>query len=149
MSAMVKLAVVQGGLKGTEFVFEYPTICTVCRDPECLLQLPRAFRDISRRHCVVDINPPQVLVRDLGSLNGTFVNGQNIGQRLAEEKGQDDRNASLEYTLDDGDEIRVGSLVFRVGIAKSGSEDTASAAGESAYRDVVPQRQWCDACPCV
>ena len=34
-----------------------------------------------RRHCLLDINPPDIRVRDFGSLNGTYVNGTMIGQR--------------------------------------------------------------------
>jgi pSer/pThr/pTyr-binding forkhead associated (FHA) protein len=36
---------------------------------------------ISRYHCLLDINSPDIRVRDLGSLNGTIVNGKKIGQR--------------------------------------------------------------------
>ena len=151
MSATVKLKVIRGGLKGKEFVFRYPTVCTLGRDPGCLLQLPNnwAFQEISRRHCVINIDPPQVLVRDLGSRNGTFVNGQNIGQRLTDDEGEDQRNASLEYTVDDGDEIRVGNLIFQVGITESCSGDVDQAANAFAGGDPVAQREWCDVCPCV
>jgi len=32
---------------------------------------------------LLDINPPDIRVRDFGSKNGTFVNGEKIGQREA------------------------------------------------------------------
>ncbi|KYC36281.1 hypothetical protein WA1_52005 [Scytonema hofmannii PCC 7110] len=35
----------------------------------------------SRYHCLLDINPPDIRVRDFGSRNGTYVNGKKIGQR--------------------------------------------------------------------
>jgi pSer/pThr/pTyr-binding forkhead associated (FHA) protein len=31
--------------------------------------------DVSRRHCAIHVGPEEVWVEDLGSRNGTFVNG--------------------------------------------------------------------------
>jgi len=55
---------------------------------------------VSRRHCEV-ITAPEPMVRDLGSTNGTLVNGQRVGQAL----------------LVDGDRLQIGSteLVFHLG----------------------------------
>lgn len=36
---------------------------------------------MSRHHFLIEINPPQVIARDLGSMNGTFLNGET--QRLS------------------------------------------------------------------
>jgi DNA-binding NarL/FixJ family response regulator len=49
--------------------------------------------DVSRRHCLVDVDPPEVRVTDLGSRNGTYVNGQRIWAQQA---------------LHAGDEVRIG-----------------------------------------
>ena len=58
-----------------------------------------------------------IRVHDLGSKNGTFVNGENIGQRG---HGLSPEAAAYldmpERTLGDGDELRVGGTVFRVGV---------------------------------
>lgn len=35
-------------------------------------------RFFSRHHCILEIAPPQAFIRDLGSTNGTFVNGMKI-----------------------------------------------------------------------
>ena len=70
-------------------------------------------RRISRHHCLLDINPPDVRIRDFGSLNGTFVNGQKIGQR---EKDDKPGGSFPEYDLKDGDELRLGGIKFRVSI---------------------------------
>ncbi|MDF0552306.1 FHA domain-containing protein [Kamptonema sp. UHCC 0994] len=49
-------------------------------------------RTISRYHCLLDINPPDIRVRDFGSKNGTFVNGKKIGQRQANQTPEEGAN---------------------------------------------------------
>lgn len=46
------------------------------RDPECSLPIDDGY--LSRRHCMVACRGEQVLVKDLSSYNGTWVNGQRI-----------------------------------------------------------------------
>lgn len=54
---------------------------------------------ISRHHCVLVIDEGYVAVRDLGSKNGTFVNGERIvGERL----------------LHNADQLKVGPLAFEI-----------------------------------
>ena len=54
---------------------------------------------ISRHHCVITVEDDFVTIRDLGSRNGTSVNGERI-------RGEEE--------LNDGDKIAVGPLEFRV-----------------------------------
>jgi hypothetical protein len=44
------------------------------------MQLVGEERDnlLSRHHCQLEIDPPAVLVGDLGSLNGTYLNGRKL-----------------------------------------------------------------------
>lgn len=119
MSAKVMLTVIQGKLKGNIFTFDKRKTCIVGRSTECDLQLPddEAHRKTSRHHCLFDINPPDIRVRDLGSLNGTFVNGKRIGQRKLEQTAkQASENIFPEYDLKDGDEVKLGNTVFRISI---------------------------------
>ena len=55
--------------------------------------------DVSRRHCAITVGPAEVWVEDLGSRNGTFVNGAKIAERTK---------------VVDGDIVRVGSLELKV-----------------------------------
>ena len=76
MPARVTLMVTRGENLGEEFVFEERTTCILGRAPDCR---PRILirenpRLVSRHHCLLDINPPDIRVRDFGSLNGTLVN---------------------------------------------------------------------------
>jgi len=71
--------------------------------------------DVSRRHCAVHVGPAEVWVEDLGSRNGTFVNGEKI---------------SAKVPVKDGDIIRVGSLELKVSCtepaAKAGTDGDVS-----------------------
>jgi eukaryotic-like serine/threonine-protein kinase len=119
MPARVTLKVTRGTLAGEEFAFEDYTTCIIGRGQDCHPKLPddEHHRTISRNHCLLDINPPDIRVRDFGSLNGTWVNGQKIGQR---EKDQSPEEAAKmifpEHDLKDGDEIKLADTVFHVGI---------------------------------
>jgi len=83
MPAKVILTIIEGSLKGQEFVIDSRTTCIMGRAKDCHPQIPddEHHRTISRYHCLLDINPPDIRVRDFGSLNGTYVNGKKIGQR--------------------------------------------------------------------
>ena len=121
MSAKVTLTVVRGKFDGKEFEFTDRTLCTIGRSSQCYLQLPSEpeLLDVSRQHCLLDIDPPFVGVRDLGSLNGTYVNGRKIGQRRQPQTADEAIEANrLECPLQEGDEITVGHTVFRVKISQ-------------------------------
>jgi pSer/pThr/pTyr-binding forkhead associated (FHA) protein len=133
MPARVKITVTEGARAREEYVFTGPTVCTVGRAEGCYLRPPNDLMhmNISRRHCVFDIDPPTVRVRDLGSRNGTHVNGKKIGQRDPDQPPASGLSSCATghgaaalpaFTLDDGDEVLVGSLVFRVEILAPAGE---------------------------
>jgi predicted component of type VI protein secretion system len=55
--------------------------------------------DVSRRHAEIQISNGDISINDLGSTNGTFVNGERIDQPRS---------------LRDGDEVRIGAVVWRL-----------------------------------
>src|SRR5207302_10961 len=69
------------------------------RDPAC--QLRPASPLVSNRHCAILSRDGQVLIRDLDSTNGTFLNDESV-------KG--------ERPLGPGDWLRVGPLDFDVAV---------------------------------
>ncbi len=119
MSPKITLTVTQGKLQGRQFIFDSRTTCIVGRNADCNPQLPddEDHRSISRYHCLLDINPPAIRIRDFGSRNGTYVNDKKIGQRQAEQTPEEGAKIQFpEYDLQNGDEIKLGNTVWKIGI---------------------------------
>ncbi|MEA5620114.1 protein kinase [Cronbergia sp. UHCC 0137] len=119
MPAKITLTIIQGRLSGKQYIFDSRTTCIIGRKEDCYPRLPNDLEHdtISRYHCLLDINPPDIRVRDFGSLNGTYINGGKIGQRESHQTPeQADRSHCLEYDLQHGDEIKLGDTVFKVAI---------------------------------
>jgi pSer/pThr/pTyr-binding forkhead associated (FHA) protein len=119
MRPHVSLNVVRGNLDESHYEFEEPTQCALGRARDCGLHAVPDMSNVnvSRHHCVFEIDPPKVLIRDLGSRYGTFVNGKCIGQREEDLEAERAKPIwSSERKLRDGDEIRAGDVVLRVAI---------------------------------
>ncbi len=118
MDSTITLLVTRGPLAGRKFAFSDTTTCIIGRSRDCTISLPLEVEhlDVSRRHCLLEITPPSLRIRDLGSLNGTYINGKKIGQRDARQTPLDaEEQSSRAIVLIDGDEIRLGEhTAFRV-----------------------------------
>lgn len=112
MNAFV-LRVEKGLETGRQYSFlEADGSVVVGRGQDCDLRLPSIplHLDISRRHCLLYPRAGAICIRDLGSRNGTWVNGERIGGRT--DASEEDRSHHEERELTDGDEIRIGCTVF-------------------------------------
>ncbi|WYM00594.1 MAG: protein kinase domain-containing protein [Gloeotrichia echinulata DVL01] len=119
MPAKITLTVTEGKLPGRQFIFDSRTTCIIGRSADCNPQLPddEHHRTISRYHCLLDINPPDIRIRDFGSKNGTYVNDKKIGQRESHQTPEEGAKLKFpEYDLLSGDEIKLGDTVFAVNI---------------------------------
>jgi hypothetical protein len=63
-------------------------------------------RGVSRRHAKITRKGAEVFLEDLGSVNGTLLNGKRL-------------TPYLPHVLNDEDEIRVGRLILRIHIAEA------------------------------
>ncbi|MGB7070328.1 MAG: FHA domain-containing serine/threonine-protein kinase [Pyrinomonadaceae bacterium] len=73
----VTLHVAAGPQIGRVFTFEQHETFMIGRSEDAHFCLPHD-RFFSRHHCILEIAPPQCFLRDLGSTNGTFVNGIRV-----------------------------------------------------------------------
>src|SRR6266850_4424159 len=93
----VNLKVLAGPYKGRIFNFHQPDTFLIGRTNDAHLCLPDD-RFFSRHHCLLEISPPRCFLRDLGSTNGTFVNGRRVAEAF----------------LKNGDQIQGGATVLLV-----------------------------------
>jgi predicted component of type VI protein secretion system len=99
-------------------------ITTVGRQEDCELRINSS--QVSRKHCQLFERKGLLLVKDLGSSNGTFVNGKKV---------QDQK------VLQPGDELTIGQVKFRVERAKpsslGGEKRPASSPGDTSIAAAV------------
>jgi hypothetical protein len=82
----VSVAVLSGERKGDVFVLESPTLILGRQGGGAAVELPDP--EMSRSHAAVDCHGARVVLRDLGSRNGTFVGEQRIQTRELEDKAE-------------------------------------------------------------
>jgi serine/threonine protein kinase len=108
----VNLRVLAGPYKGRIFTFTQHDTFLIGRTNDAHLCLPDD-RFFSRHHCLLEIDPPRCFLRDLGSTNGTFVNGKRVSETF----------------LKHGDQIQGGESVLLVEVtAPLTSNDNSKAA---------------------
>ncbi len=94
----ITLNVVEGPHKGLQFTFEKHDTFLVGRSKHAHFQLPAKDKYFSRIHFMLEVNPPACRLIDMGSHNGTCVNGAKV----------------LASDLVDGDQIRAGHTLLQV-----------------------------------
>ncbi|MCS6852857.1 MAG: FHA domain-containing protein [Gemmataceae bacterium] len=116
MTAALCLKVLTGPHKGQLFCVRDGRSCIVGRAAECDICLCGAERDrsISRRHCHLWFMSPVVHVADLGSTNGTFINGHRAGDADPDAPRQlFDPRAAIGLARD-GDILTIGGTSFQL-----------------------------------
>ncbi|HPQ38915.1 MAG TPA: FHA domain-containing protein [bacterium] len=88
-----RLVVIEGSDAGLEIPMEIPRLVIGRRGADVNLN----DRLVSRRHAAIEAGGGRYLLKDLGSTNGTFLNGQPAGMEF----------------LKHGDEIQIGSTLIR------------------------------------
>jgi eukaryotic-like serine/threonine-protein kinase len=106
----ITITMVDARQRERRFQFDNAQICIVGRAHDCDISAADSDENlvISRHHCLLEIDPPRVRIHDLGSTNGTYVNGVRIPRGRT-------KNAAREgIPLFDGDEVALGPVVLRV-----------------------------------
>ena len=107
----IRLLVVQGKPVGKALLFG-PGDYFLGRGQECHVRFNSDW--VSRQHCLLRVLADTASVRDLGSRNGTLVNGQLVGQ---------------ERFLNQGDQVQVGPVVFEVHLDRESGPHPAPIGG--------------------
>jgi len=115
----VNLKVISGPYKGRIFSFTQHDSFLIGRNPDAHLCLPDD-RYFSRNHCLLEMNPPHSYLRDLGSTNGTFVNGHRV----------------QDASLNNGDRIQCGETVLVVEVTTTAPVDLSETTQDAG----VPKR---------
>ena len=113
----ITLTVVAGPHKGLEFSFARHDTFLVGRSRHAHFRLPAKDKYFSRVHFMVEVNPPKCRIIDMGSRNGTYINGARL----------------LHADLRHGDQIRAGHTVLILSFHPEGgdAEFTDSGSGDS------------------
>ena len=108
-----------GVISGRMFPIEGTNV--IGRDPHCDIVVGGAH--VSRRHAEFSVRSNQLWVKDLGSSNGTFVNGKKFD----------------ETALQNGDEVKFDAMIFKVvGPAEAAPQnDFEDEAERTQFRPVV------------
>jgi len=112
MPITVTLTITKGQHKSKQFIYDQNAGFIIGRLNDCVIVLPEDT--VSRYHCYIDIAPPAVMVRDFGSLNGTYLNGKKIGQRppemsVEEAYKQANKQTTNEFPMNSGDKLGLGN----------------------------------------
>ena len=103
----LNLRVLAGPYMGRVFSFTQSDTFLIGRTTDSHLYLPED-KFFSRHHCLLEITPPHCTLRDLGSTNGTFVNGRRVS----------------EAALKSGDQIQGGETVLLVDVTTGEPTDS-------------------------
>ena len=96
---MAKLVVLNEGLTGQSYELKVEKT-TVGRVEDNAFHIPQG--SISSHHCEIWLRGNDVVVKDLNSTNGTFVNGQQVTTEAVLKPGQTLRLGQVELRLDTG-----------------------------------------------
>ena len=98
------LRFISGKYQGGEFPLKMNRQVTIGRSSELDMVLVEDM--VSRKHAKITVGPGKVLIEDLGSTNGTFVNGEKIRQAR----------------LKEGDRILIGTSILKLVQREDGAQ---------------------------
>ena len=113
MRSSVKLEATHGPIAGRVFVFEQHDTLIFGRGADCHARLPANDGTVSRHHFLLEVNPPEARLRDLGSTNGTSVNNVRYGGRDPGRR-KNQSTTGPEVDLRHGDVIQAGASIFKL-----------------------------------
>lgn len=114
-----QLKAMSGAISGKMFLIDGTTV--LGRDPGCDIIITGPH--VSRRHAEISIRSGQLWMKDLGSSNGSFLNGKR----------------SEESMLKHGDEVKFDAVIFKV-VGPSEPVDSVDEADMTQFRPAIASR---------
>jgi len=111
----VKLKIISGPMSGRDFEFNEHDVFIFGRASDCHCCLPDD-QYISRHHFLLEVNPPEVRLKDLGSLNGTYLNGMKFGGRRKDEQPEEAAKRTTYCDVKNGDLLKVGNSTISIAL---------------------------------
>lgn len=115
-SARVLVTITKGPREGKTLAFSGHRMCVFGRANDCYEILPENDPTVGRHHFMLEVRAPDVSIRDLGSLNGTLVNGRRLGGRMDADAAARQHPGSQSMQLHHGDKIQIGDTVLEVAV---------------------------------
>jgi pSer/pThr/pTyr-binding forkhead associated (FHA) protein len=112
-----QLKAMTGAISGKMLLIEGTTV--LGRDPGCDIVI--AGPHVSRRHAEISVRSGQLWMKDLGSSNGSFLNGKRIEESV----------------LKHGDEVKFDAVVFKI-VGPSQPVDSFDEADMTQFRPAIP-----------
>lgn len=80
-------------------VYDKPML--IGRDPSCDIRIPGEYTNIGRKHCSLQVLQGQLILTDMGSLNGTFIHGKRVptNARVALKNGSSFAIGQSDYVI--------------------------------------------------
>lgn len=130
---MIEFQILSGRLANRTFLVEALPQIAIGRLPGCELVLEE--QGVSRRHCLIRMGPPAT-IEDLGSKNGTFVNGHRLDQPVL--------FTTTDVMTVGGARLRV--IIPDMAASAASTQGDSSPATDSLERDLVSQSTKCACC---
>jgi pSer/pThr/pTyr-binding forkhead associated (FHA) protein len=98
------------------------------RAPDCNLRL--RSEEVSRHHCTIRLSGGEATLVDLGSSNGSYLNGERVRSQARLKSGDEIRLGSLSFLIDLGDAsaslglLEVDPLVATMKLPKKPATET-------------------------
>lgn len=112
-----QLKAMSGAISGKMFLIDGTTV--LGRDPGCDIVISGPH--VSRRHAEISIRSGQLWMKDLGSSNGSFLNGKRTEESM----------------LKHGDEVKFDAVVFKI-VGPSQPVDSFDEADMTQFRPAIP-----------
>lgn len=122
---MAKLVLLSAGLTGRMHELKVEKT-TVGRVEDNTFQI--AEPSVSSHHCEILLRGSEVLIRDLNSTNGTFINGEKVSEKV----------------LQPGQVLRLGQIEMRLENGDAGSAPIPAAASAPAPASAAPAKKHAD-----